>query len=140
MEWNLSIKQHSSNAVSFSQCELPGRDRSTTTVRDSELTRGSVSQNSYETTSLWTRDSNYDIAALIGFRWNFYQGGVNNANADSEFNRSKSFEFEAEAARDRATDTVRTTINALDSSILELLLLKQQPIHPKLLTSQHWLE
>ena len=121
MEWNLTIKQHSSNAVSFSQCELPGRDRSTTTVRDAELTRNSVSQNSYETTSLWTRDSNYDIAALIGFRWNFYQGGVNNANADSEFNRSKSFDFEAEAARDRATDTVRTTINALDSSILEFI-------------------
>ena len=102
MEWNLSIKQHSSNAVSFSQCELPGRGSFNDNSPRFWLTRGSVSQNSYETTSLWTRDSNYDIAALIGFRWNFYQGGVNNANADSEFNRSKSFEFEAEAARDRA--------------------------------------
>ena len=98
-----------------------GSDRSTTRVQDAETTRNAVSQNSYEKTSLWSRDSNYDVAALIGFRWNFYQGGVNNANANSEFNRSKSLEFKAEAERDRATDTVRTTINALDSLILEFI-------------------
>ena len=98
-----------------------GSDRSTTRVQDAETTRNAVSQNSYEKTSLWSGDSNYDVTALIGFRWNFYQGGVNNANANSEFNRSKSLEFKAEAERDRATDTVRTTINALDSLILEFI-------------------
>ncbi len=99
-----------------------GTDQSLETSQDTELVEtGGIGQSSsqYLTSSQWSRVSNYDLSALIGFRWDFYQGGVNSARAASAFNRSKALEFEAEANRNLVTERVRSTINALTSNMLE---------------------
>ena len=103
-----------------------GSESSLNSNQDVELesSGAGINGDSYTTTSVWSRDSNYDISALIGFRWTFYQGGVNDANASFDFNQSKAFEFEAESFRNRATETVRTTVNALDSATLEFMTAK----------------
>lgn len=97
-----------------------GSELRTNTYQDSESQSMKMTRD-YISSSLWKRDSNYDISALFGFRWNFYQGGVNNANANAEFNRSKALEFQAESNRNLATENVRTTMNALQSLKLEFL-------------------
>ena len=66
-------------------------------------------------------NSEYDIVGGIGFRWRFYQGGVNNANASSQFAQSKSQEFQTESIYDELISDIRTSMNALKSNRLRYL-------------------
>ncbi|QNI53643.1 outer membrane efflux family protein [Synechococcus sp. BIOS-E4-1] len=82
-----------------------------------------ASSNSSETRRNFTFNNNasYDISAGIFFNWRFYQGGVNDALASSDFAQSKSAEFKAKDIRDELIASVRTSINALKSNRLKYI-------------------
>ncbi len=72
-----------------------------------------------ENTFSFANNSSYDLSAVLGFRWNFYQGGVNTARASSQFAESRSQKFNAENLRNSLTSSVRSSLNSLESNRIQ---------------------
>ena len=66
-----------------------------------------------------TNRSAYDINAMVGFRWFFYQGGVNRANAAAQFSQSQYQVFEADRLKQSFTANVLSNINSLEANKLQ---------------------
>ena len=71
---------------------------------------------SYNTVTRSQWNTNTDFFAFLGFQWNLYQGGVNNAKASSQFNTALSFESQAKAQMDTLIEEVRTSYSSILSN------------------------
>ena len=56
---------------------------------------------------------------MVGFRWFFYQGGVNRANAAAQFSQSQYQVFEADRLKQSFTANVLSNINSLEANKLQ---------------------
>ena len=92
-------------------------NKTTTSGSRSSASNSSQSDNTFS----FGNNSSYDVSGGIGFSWNFYQGGVNNARASSQFAQSKSQEFQTESIYDELISDIRTSMNALKSNRLRYL-------------------
>ncbi|WP_170953538.1 TolC family protein [Synechococcus sp. UW179A] len=104
-----NLSSTSSDSYAFNTTSVSGSSNSSS---DSRETSNSFSFGS---------NTSYDVSAGIGFTWNFYQGGVNNATASALFSRSKSEEFNVEDIRDQLIENVRASINALRSNRIRFM-------------------
>lgn len=82
----------------------------------SSIYQSTSNEPSIQSSLPWDRSSN--LSAFLGFRWQLYQGGVNNATASSSFNRSKSFLYQASDDKYQLISQIRSSYNSLDANSL----------------------